>query len=249
MTPSRAMMPSVMRASACLAALLLWTLPTRAEPCRVAVLDLEAQGLPADEAHLARALSDALASAVADASGCAVLTRADIASMADFEAGRQACGVDSPSCFAELGSALGVERLVTGAVARIGTSTTVSARLLDLKSGAVVARAEETTTDVAALRPLTLKVGQRLLGLNNAVDGGPGPLLIAGVVTVGVGVLGLVGGALLALPADATLGTVDASRVEKDNARTLGTAGLVVGGVAGGVVVVGAALATLGMME
>jgi TolB-like protein len=238
MTPSRAMMPSVMRASACLAALLLWTLPTRAEPCRVAVLDLEAQGLPADEAHLARALSDALASAVADASGCAVLTRADIASMADFEAGRQACGVDSPSCFAELGSALGVERLVTGAVARIGTSTTVSARLLDLKSGAV-----------AALRPLTLKVGQRLLGLNNAVDGGPGPLLIAGVVTVGVGVLGLVGGALLALPADATLGTVDASRVEKDNARTLGTAGLVVGGVAGGVVVVGAALATLGMME
>jgi len=233
---------------------MIWTVmaawPAAAGPCRIAVLDLEAQGLPADELYLAQALSDALAGAVADASGCAVLTRADITSMADFEAGRQACGVDSPSCFAELGSALGVERIVTGAVARIGPSTTVSARVLDLGKGVVVGRAEETTADPATLRPLTVRVGQRLFGVANAsADDGPGALLIAGGVTVSVGALGVLGGAILAVPAELTLGTVDAPRADKDSARSLGTVGLIVGGVGGAAVVVGATLATLGMME
>ena len=238
-----------MRALPCLVAL-LWATSSLAEPCRIAVLDLEAQGLPADELHLARALSDALAGAVADTSGCVVLTRADITSMADFEAGRQACGVDSPSCVAELGSALGVERIVTGAVARIGASITVSARVLDLGKGVVVGRAEETTTDATALRPLTARVGRRLLGVGHAPrDDSPGALLIAGGVTVGVGVLGVVSGAILAAPAELTLGTIDAPRVDKDSARALGTVGLMVGGLGGAVVVGGAALATLGMME
>lgn len=226
---------------------------TRAEPCRIAVLDLEAQGLPAAEAHLPRALGDAVATAVAEVSGCQVVSASDIASMAGFEAQRQACGVDSASCLAELGSALGVQRVVTGSVARIGSGTTIAVRLLHLDKGLVEARAEETTTDAGALRPLALRVGRSLFAPTTAAvsddDGGPPAMLIAGGVGVGVGVVGLAAGLILALPAEGTLADATASSAAKDDAIATGTIGLVIAGVSGVVVVVGAALATLGMME
>ncbi len=221
--------------------------------CRVAVMDLENQGLPADQAHLAKVLTEALAASVADVSGCEVVTRQDIASMIDFEAERAACGGSaSDSCLSEIGNALGVERMVAGAVARVGTATTVTARLLNLKAGKVESRAEETTSDPAALRAAAQTVGKRLFGAASAPltstesgsssgpsSGPSGPLLVGGVV---VGVVGLVAagvGGALALGANGVLADRGSTRAAKDEARDTGGVALAIVGVGVGVVIVG----------
>ena len=216
--------------------------------CRVAVMDLEGQGLPAEQAHLPKVLTDALAAAVAEASGCEVVTRQDIASMIDFEAERAACGGGvSDSCLSEIGNALGVERMVAGSVARVGTSTTVTARLLNLKAGKVEMRAEETTLTDDALRTTAQHVGQRLFGVATTpvvaaapVDDGPSlPLLITGGVLGGIGLTaGLVGG-VIAMGADGVLSDSGSDRLAKDAARDSGSTAVIIAGVGLGGLVIG----------
>lgn len=238
------------------AILLAFAAQTAAPPCRVAVFDFENQGLAANEAHLPAVLMEAAASAIADASGCQVITKKDMASMVEFEAERAACGAGaSDSCLAEIGAALGVERMVTGSVARVATSTTVTARLMNLKTGVVDARAEATTDDVAALRGLAQRVGTELIrgkqssssstSTSTAEPAGGGTFVL-GAVVAGVGALAVAGGAVGVVLADGVLADKATSRAEKDGARGAGQlAGLVA--VAGAVVaVVGGVVAVVG---
>lgn len=222
-------------------------------PCRIAVMDLDNQGLPADEAHVPKVLTEALAAAVAEASGCDVLMRQDIASMVDFEAERAACGGStSDSCLSEIGNALGVERMVAGSVARVGTSTTVTARLLNLKLGKVEARAEETTGDDTTLRSVAQTVGGKLLGKTAAPAaeaGGANPVLLGvGGVVGAVGVVAAVVGGVWAFSADGVLANAKAARSEKDAARADGVIALGVGVVGVSLIVVGAGVAALGVV-
>jgi TolB-like protein len=221
--------------------------------CKVAVMDLEAQGLAADKVYLAKALTDALASTVADATGCDVITRADIASMVGFEAERQTCGGDgADSCLAELGNALGVERIVAGSVIRIGAATTVSARVMNMQLGKVDARAEETSVDEATLRDMTRRIGQRLFGVapgsSSSSSSLSSSLLIGGGIAAGLGVAAAGVGALLVLPAEGVLGTSSSLRTDKDAARSSGSTGLVVGAVGLTAVVIGGGLAVAALV-
>jgi len=230
--------------------------PTAA--CKVAVMDLEAQGLAADKLYLAKALTDALASSVADVSGCDVITRADIASMVGFEAERQTCGGDgADSCLAELGNALGVERIVAGSVVRIGDATTVSARVMNMKLGKVEGRAEETSVAEASLRDMTRRIGQRLFGVagvassSSVTPSTPSSslaFLVGGGVVVGLGVAGAAVGTMLILPAEQVLGTSSSLRADKDAARSSGSTGLVVAGFGVAAVVVGGGLAVAALV-
>jgi TolB-like protein len=228
------------------------TAPT---PCRVAVFDFENQGLAANEAHLPAVLMEAAASAIADASGCQVITKKDMASMVEFEAERAACGAGaSDSCLAEIGAALGVERMVTGSVARVATSTTVTARLMNLKTGVVDARAEATTDDVAALRGLAQRVGTELiLGKPSAAapsssteQPGGGGAFVVGAVVAGVGALAAVGGAVGVGFADGVLADKTTSRAEKDSARGAGQLAGLVAAAGAVVLVVGGVVALVG---
>ncbi|MDP2340566.1 MAG: hypothetical protein Q8O67_06395 [Deltaproteobacteria bacterium] len=219
--------------------------------CRVAVMDLEGQGLPPDQAHIAKVLTEALAAAVADASKCEVITRQDIASMIEVEAERASCGGDvSDSCLAEIGNALGVDRVVAGTVARLGASTTVTARLLNMKAGKVELRAEETTSDDAQLRATAQNVGRRLFGVATvaaveapvvvAAGGGPAmPLLVTGGVVGGVGLTAAVIGGVLAMGADGILGDSGSDGLAKKDARASADVAILIGGLGLGGVVVG----------
>ena len=224
--------------------------------CKVAVMDLEGQGLPPDQAHLAKVLTEALATSVADASKCDVITRADIASMIELEAEHEACGGNaSDSCLSEIGNALGVERMVAGSVARVGGSTTVSARLLNMKAGKVEKRAEATTSSEAELRATAQNVGRLLFGqpaapvgaVASPIDGGgPSlPLLVSGGVVGGIGLTAAVIGAVLAMGADSVLADSGSDRLSKDAARDSGSSALLITGVGLGGVVVGVVVAGL----
>jgi TolB-like protein len=194
-------------------------------------------------------LDEALATSVASSSLCDVITRQDIASMIGFEAERQACGGEtSDSCLAEIGSALGVERIVAGSVARLGGAITVSARLMNLKAGKVERRAERTVTDAAQLRDATRAVGAELFGVVAATPASASSsgVVWAGAIAAGTGLAAAIGGGVLAVVADTQLAAPATSRAEKDGALTYGVGGLVV--VAAGVVVgvVGGVVAVAG---
>jgi len=173
-----------------LTVLVLSSSSARAAPCKLAVTALEPQGLAANEAHLPGALTDALTVSVANASGCEVISSSDIATIAGFEAQRALCGVGGDDCLAELGDALGVDRIVAGTIARVGTSTTVTARLVNIKASRVEARAEETTTDPNQLRDRTQSVGRALFApAGNAPGTAPPLTVVVGGTAVGVGAL------------------------------------------------------------
>jgi len=213
--------------------------------CRLAVTALEGQGLSAEQAHLPAALTEALAAAVTDASGCDVISSADIAAIAGFEAQRELCGVRSDACLAEIGDALGVDRIVAGSVVQLGQSTTVTARVVNIKASRVEARAEETTSDPEALRSMAQRIGTRLFQPDAEVaisDDFP-VLLAAGGVGVGVGVVVVSVGAAVAFSADAVLGDKNADRATKESAQGSGTIGVAVAVVGGVLIAVGAAVA------
>ncbi len=222
--------------------------------CRLAVTALEGQGLRADQAHLPPALTDALAAAVTDASGCDVISSADIAAIVGFEAQRELCGAKSDACLAELGDALGVDRIVAGNVVQLGTSTTVSVRLVNIKASRVEARAEETTTDEGDVRPLTQRVGAKLFAIGDGAtvasdSDGPPLLLIVGGGVAGAGVIVGAVGTAVALAADAVLGDVDANTKAKNEALQNGGIAVIAAAAGGTIAIVGVGLAVVGALS
>ena len=208
-------------------------------------MDLEAQGLPPELAHVPKALTDAVAAA-GDASHCDVVTRQDIASLADFEADRMACGA-SDSCLGEIGNALGVERLVAGSIVRVGATTTVSVRLLNLTSGAVEERAEESTVVDDHLRASAQRVARRLFASSPA-SSLQGPFFVVGGTVATVGVIVAVIGGIVVGAADGIAGARGTSGPEKQQALVDGGNGLVVVGIGAAVAVAGAAVVGVGFL-
>ncbi len=115
-----------------------------AEPvCSMAVLDLKAgQGYSDKEAL---ALTDVVSEHIGNHSKCSVLSRDEIRSVLSFEAEKQLLGCDDDGCMAELGGALGVDFLVVGSISRLGKSTLVSLKKIDLASLKVLRRITDTS--------------------------------------------------------------------------------------------------------
>jgi TolB-like protein len=87
---------------------------------KLAVMPITAgEGVPASTAA---AVTEALAAEVRRRSGAEVVTRKEIEAVLSLEAQKQMLGCQSDACIAELGGALGVERLVAGDLARLGES-------------------------------------------------------------------------------------------------------------------------------
>lgn len=239
--------------------------------CSVAVMNLQAKGLPDDQQHVPELLTDSLAAEIAKTTDCKVITQADIAQMLDFEATKAACSDASESCVAEIGQALGVQRIIGGSVGMLGQSFKLQVKLQNIAEARVEGRVDKLiggqpeALDLAARNAGRELFGVELLSENaeareaheaaeevadeqNIVETEsalPTVLLVSGVGLAVVGALAAAGG--LGLGGFSIL-TIDSSgsffgQGRKD-VQTIGAVGEAVGLVGIGVVVLGAALIT-----
>jgi len=118
------------------------------EPCELVVLDLRPSGLADAEKHLPTLLSEAVAAEIESTTTCRVRTQANVMSMMQFEADKVACGVEGDSsCLVDLSNALGVSRVVTGTVGKLGASYTIQLQLQDTALAQVMNRASRKVSN------------------------------------------------------------------------------------------------------
>lgn len=105
-----------------------WKIPT------VAVMDFEGRGLPTDQAAT---LADRFR---AELSGCGAFRQVERSKMDEIlrEQGFQQAGCTSTECAVQTGRILGVERIVSGSVSRIGETWTVHAREIDVGTSEIL---------------------------------------------------------------------------------------------------------------
>lgn len=205
-------------------------------------MQLEPRGLSAaDTQNIPVLVTDALSLDVEALSHCQVISQSDIQAMAAFQVMREQCADDATnSCMSEIGSALGVERIVTGSIGRLGDDYVLQVRLVDINTAVVEQRAEQIVRGgPSQLRAATTTLARVLLKID-APPPPPSPMTLpAGVVSwsvAGVGVVTGVIGAALLYDAEVKLST--AAERNKDSALTQG--GLSVIAVGAGVLVAGA---------
>ena len=114
--------------------------------CSMAVLDLKPGDGFSDQA--AATLTDFVSSAVAKHSPCSVLSRNEIRAVLSYEAEKQLIGCTDDSCMAELGGALGVDYLIVGSVSKMGESTMLSLKQIDLATIKVTRRFTDTSLGI-----------------------------------------------------------------------------------------------------
>jgi hypothetical protein len=128
-----------------------------------AVLDLVASGVAE---QVAQNLTQILSVEIKRVQGASVISRDDIQAMLQLEGDKSRLGCDDASCLAEIGGALGVEKLVVGTVGRLADSYVISLRLVAVKAVKVDNRISESFSGpedqlIRAVR----HAGRRLLGL------------------------------------------------------------------------------------
>lgn len=108
---------------------------------KLVVLPLSPLGGVAD--GTARLLGDALAGELRRRPGTSVLTQSDVAALLGLEKTRQMLGCSESGCMAEIGGALGADRVVHGSLGRVGESLVVNLSALDPKRGRAAASVSE----------------------------------------------------------------------------------------------------------
>jgi len=231
--------------------------------CSVVVLDLDGEALAPAQQRLLPLISESLAQEVLEVSRCKVVSEADVKQLLELEVDRQRCGDQSDSCLAEIGAAMGAERVVSGRVGQLGEKFVVQARLLDSGRADVVARAEQVVPrEEERLRLAARNVARQLFGEPplpappvepvahaevEAEETGPGLLLWSGLGLAGIGLaLGVAGGVTAAI-GEAQL--ADPAAEGKEEARGLGLVGLGAAGLGGLLAVVGGTLGAVALLQ
>lgn len=107
---------------------------------KLAVLQLQAgEGVPATTAA---AITEAIVAEVRKQSDAEVITQREISSILSLENQKAMLGCSTDACMAELGGALGADRLVAGDMARLGESFLLHIRLIEVKKVRVAAQAD-----------------------------------------------------------------------------------------------------------
>ncbi len=91
----------------------------------------------------AQLLGDALAGELRRRRGVSVLTQADVSALLGVEKTRQMLGCAEAGCMAEIGGALGADRVVHGSLGRVGESLVVNLSALDPRRAAATASVSE----------------------------------------------------------------------------------------------------------
>jgi hypothetical protein len=111
-----------------------------AGPSKLAVLPIGAgEGTPPGTAA---ALTETLSGEVRRRAGVEVITQREISAVLSLERQKEMLGCTTDACMAELGGALGCDRLVTGDVARLGESWLVHLRLVETARARVAAQSD-----------------------------------------------------------------------------------------------------------
>jgi len=108
---------------------------------KIVVLPLVPLGGVAKET--AQLLGDALAGELRKRAGVSVLTQSDVSALLGIEKTRQMLGCAEAGCMAEIGGALGADRVVHGSLGRVGASLIVNLSALDPKRGSAAASVSE----------------------------------------------------------------------------------------------------------
>jgi hypothetical protein len=133
-------MHTLRAASAASLAVLLTAASAAAAAPRIAVMPVVAgEGIAAPTAT---AVTDALAAEVRKRASADVVTLRDIASVLSLEQQRSMLGCPSDVCVAELGNALGAERIVASDLSKLGESFLFHLRLVDVGQVKVLAQAD-----------------------------------------------------------------------------------------------------------
>lgn len=111
-------------------------------PVKIAVPGLSLSGI---ETRLGEAYVERFATLLGRDPGLKITTRRDIEQMLGLERQRQllGCAENSLSCIAELAGGLGVEAVLSGSLAKTGSSYTVTLRVLRTSDGSELASASE----------------------------------------------------------------------------------------------------------
>lgn len=107
---------------------------------KVAVMPVASgEGVPG---RTAEAVTEAVAAQVRRYGGVEVVTQKEILAVLSLEQQKQMLGCQTDSCMAELGGALGVDRMVTGDLAKLGESWLFHLKLTDAVKVKVVAQSD-----------------------------------------------------------------------------------------------------------
>jgi hypothetical protein len=219
---------------------------TAKAPTTVLVLDIAGDAVTRGEAG---ALRDTLASELAKRRKYSVLTSEDVRRVLDVEAQRQAAGCEGESsCLAEIGAALGADRVLYGNVARLGGALVVSLSVVDPEDARAFGRDTFQAGDVEEVGRMLPDAATRLFGPPRGAASGGAPVTITGGVITALGAAGVagLGGTTLYL-----LGAVQdpgSSPETKQLALEQGPNFLIATIVSGGVLVIGGAIALAGVI-
>ncbi len=142
---------------------------------KVAVLPVSAGEGITDKT--AAALSDAVAAELRKLPGLQVITQQEIATLLAFDRQKALAGCQESSCLAEIGGALGADRLVSGTLSKLGESWMATLKLLDVQKAKTLGQADRrirngTIDDVLdQLGPMVAE----LFGTPQAVVARPAP--------------------------------------------------------------------------
>jgi hypothetical protein len=135
-----------------------------------AVFDLAPSGVPKE---VADNLAQILSVEIKRIEGASVISRDDMTAMLRLEQDKAFLGCsDDTSCIAEIGGALGVDKLVVGHVGKIKGSYVISLRLIDPREARVDSRITESFRgDEDQLLRAVRHAGRELLGVGSGAVG------------------------------------------------------------------------------
>src|ERR1700722_7870584 len=122
--------------------LLLSAKPAPAAPATVRIVVTDVKPRVGVSKELAQGIPDELGTEVRKrAPNATVLGAEDIRSMIGMQQQKQSLGCQDVSCLAELGGALGASTLVTGTLARFGSTYLLTLQLVDVRAAKVARQA------------------------------------------------------------------------------------------------------------
>lgn len=133
-----------------------------ADSSGVAVLDIQGTGISPE---LLPTLTEILTVEIAEFGLYKVIAGRDIQSMLGFERQKDVLGCTDAACLAEIGGALGVDRIVASHVGMVGSTYVVNIKLINIRQADTEGRVYETVRgEVDALISIVKTAAQRLLG-------------------------------------------------------------------------------------
>ncbi|MDP2345658.1 MAG: hypothetical protein Q8O67_32240 [Deltaproteobacteria bacterium] len=221
-----------------------------AEPLKVLVLDLSAEGVPTSTASLVR---DEITVSLGHDLRLEVLSTEDLRRAVSVEAEKMSLGCNEASCLAEIGQAMGARYIVHGSIGALGSTTVVHLSLFDGEQSRAIARetveAKNADDLLPNVRTALDKIRTRMLGTAGGdVDAGLSLGTLVGGGATAVGAAGLVIGSVMMGLAWPTFDNrapppSGPSPEQRASAQRGGQAGTIL--AAAGVVVVGAGVGAL----